>query len=75
MGELLDTFDRLGLWEDTWIVMSTDHGLLLGEKEYLGKNRPPFYNEVAHIPLLIAPPRNTRHRATPHARRSRRPST
>jgi arylsulfatase A-like enzyme len=38
--------------------MSTDHGLLLGEKEYLGKNRPPFYNEVAHIPLLIAPPRN-----------------
>jgi arylsulfatase A-like enzyme len=59
VGELLDAFDRLDLWEDTWIVMSTDHGLLLGEKEYLGKNRPPFYNEVAHVPLLIAPPRNT----------------
>ena len=58
LGELLDRFDRDGLWEDTWIVMSTDHGLLLGEKEYLGKNRPPFYNEVTHIPLLIAPPRS-----------------
>jgi arylsulfatase A-like enzyme len=58
LGELLDTFDRHDLWRDTWIVMSTDHGLLLGEKEYLGKNRPPFYNEVAHIPLLIAPPRD-----------------
>jgi arylsulfatase A-like enzyme len=44
--------------------MSTDHGLLLGEKEFLGKNRPPFYNEVAHIPLLIAPPRNAG--LTPH---------
>ena len=58
VGELLDQFDRDDLWADTWIVLSTDHGLLLGEKEYLGKNRPPFYNEVAHIPLLIAPPRN-----------------
>lgn len=58
LGGLLDRFDRDDLWSDTWIVLSTDHGLLLGEKEFLGKNRPPFYNEVAHIPLLIAPPRN-----------------
>jgi len=59
LGTLLDTFDRHDLWQDTWIILSTDHGLLLGEKEFLGKNRPPFYNEVAHIPLLIAPPRQT----------------
>jgi arylsulfatase A-like enzyme len=56
LGRLLDAFDRHDLWRDTWIVLSTDHGLLLGEKQFLGKNRPPFYNEVAHIPLLIAPP-------------------
>jgi arylsulfatase A-like enzyme len=56
LGRLLDAFDRHGLWEDTWLILSTDHGLLLGEKEFLGKNRPPFFNEVAHIPLLIAPP-------------------
>lgn len=58
LGELLDRFDRHDLWRDTWLFLSTDHGLLLGEKEYLGKNRPPFYNEVAHIPLLIGVPRN-----------------
>ncbi|MEP7327752.1 MAG: sulfatase [Betaproteobacteria bacterium] len=58
LGTLLDTFDRHDMWADTWIITSTDHGLLLGEKEYLGKNRPPFFNEVAHIPLLITPPRN-----------------
>jgi arylsulfatase A-like enzyme len=56
LGELLDRFDQLDLWKDTCLILSTDHGLLLGEKEYLGKNRPPFYNEVAHIPLLIATP-------------------
>ena len=58
VGTLLDTFDRHDMWKDTWLVMSTDHGLLLGEKEYLGKNRPPFFNEVANIPLIIGAPRN-----------------
>jgi arylsulfatase A-like enzyme len=56
LGALLDAFDRHDLWRDTFLIVSTDHGLLLGEKEFLGKNRPPFYNEVAHIPLLVAPP-------------------
>ncbi|MBL8382952.1 MAG: sulfatase [Burkholderiales bacterium] len=56
LGQLLDCFDRHDLWRDTWLIMSTDHGLLLGEKELLGKNRPPFYNEIAHIPLTIAAP-------------------
>ena len=59
LGRLLDTFDRHDLWRDTWLVLSTDHGLLLGEKQFIGKNRPPFYNEVAHIPLLVAPPTST----------------
>ena len=58
VGVLLDTFDRHDLWKDTWLIMSTDHGLLLGEKEYLGKNRPPFFNEVANIPLIIGTPRS-----------------
>jgi arylsulfatase A-like enzyme len=57
LGRLLDRFDQHDLWKDTWLILSTDHGLLLGEKEFLGKNRPPFFNEVAHIPLLVAPPR------------------
>lgn len=58
LGTLLDRFDQDDLWSDTWIILSTDHGLLLGEKEFLGKNRPPFFNEVAQIPLFVAPPRS-----------------
>ncbi|MDQ6620559.1 MAG: sulfatase [Pseudomonadota bacterium] len=56
LGTLLDLLDAEDMWRDTCVILSTDHGLLLGEKEFLGKNRPPFYNEVANIPLMIAAP-------------------
>lgn len=66
LGRLLDYFDKHDLWKDTALVLSTDHGLLLGEHEYWGKNRPPFFNEVTHIPLFIHDPRCP----TPGARRT-----
>jgi len=53
LGRLLDTFDRLDLWRDTALIVSTDHGFLLGEKELWGKIIMPVYNEVAHIPLFV----------------------
>ena len=57
LGQLLDYFDAHDLWKDTALILSTDHGLLLGEHEYWGKNRPPFFNEVTHIPLFVHDPR------------------
>ncbi|GGH24199.1 sulfatase [Alsobacter metallidurans] len=57
LGRLLDYFDENDLWSDTALIVSTDHGLLLGEHEFWGKNRPPFFNEVTHIPLFIHDPR------------------
>jgi hypothetical protein len=57
LGRLLDYFDAHDLWRDTALIVSTDHGLLLGEHEYWGKNRPPFFNEVTHTPLFIHDPR------------------
>ena len=56
LGRILDAFDEYGLWEDTAIVLSTDHGFLLGEHDWWAKNRMPFYNEIAHIPLIIYHP-------------------
>ncbi len=56
LGRVLDWLDAADAWRDTAVILSTDHGLLLGEHEYWGKNRPPFYEEVAHIPLLIHHP-------------------
>ncbi len=37
LGRFLDTMDELRLWDDTLLIVTTDHGLLLGEKDWLGK--------------------------------------
>lgn len=56
LGRLLDAFDEYDLWQDTAIILTTDHGFLLGEHNWWAKNRMPFFNEVAHIPLFIYHP-------------------
>jgi arylsulfatase A-like enzyme len=57
MGQVLDTMDELNLWDDTLLIVTTDHGFLLGEHGWWSKVRPPFFNEVAHIPLFVWDPR------------------
>jgi arylsulfatase A-like enzyme len=56
LGRLLDTMDRLDMWKDTAVVMTSDHGLLLGEHAWWGKNRMPFYDDICRIPLTIYHP-------------------
>lgn len=58
LGELLDYFDRHDLWKDTALVVTTDHGFLLGEHDFWAKNRMNLYEEVAHIPLFLHDPRH-----------------
>lgn len=57
LGKLLDFMDQHGLWDDTMLIVTTDHGFLLGEHGWWAKNRPPFYEELSHIPLFIWDPR------------------
>ncbi len=52
-GELQDTMDRLGLWDTTAVIVTTDHGHYLGEHGWVGKPKSPLYNTLAKIPLLI----------------------
>lgn len=56
LGELFDVLDAHDMWEDTLVVFTTDHGFHLGEHGYMAKNYMPPYNEVFHIPFLIAAP-------------------
>lgn len=51
-GEFLKTMDDLKLWEDTVVIVTSDHGHDLGEHSKLGKQYP-HYDTHAHIPLLI----------------------
>jgi len=55
-GRLLDYLDAHDMWKDTTVILTTDHGFLLGEHDWWGKNRMPFFNEIAHIPLMISHP-------------------
>jgi arylsulfatase A-like enzyme len=58
LGDLLDDFDRNDMWKDTALVVTTDHGFLLGEHDFWAKNRMNMYEEIAHIPLFIHDPRH-----------------
>lgn len=58
LGKVLDEMDRLDMWEDTMLIVNTDHGFLLSEHDWWGKVLMPFYNEVAQTPLFIHDPRH-----------------
>jgi arylsulfatase A-like enzyme len=60
LGRVLDAFDEFGLWDDTLLIVCTDHGLLLGEHEWWGKMVQPWYEENIHVPLFVRDPRTRR---------------
>ncbi len=60
LGKVLDFFDKHNMWQDTLLVVNTDHGFLFGEKEWSGKSVMPVYNEIAHVPFFIWDPRSKR---------------
>ena len=57
LGKILDVMDELNLWDDTMLIVNTDHGFLLGEHDWWGKRRMPWYNEQSNIPLFVWDPR------------------
>lgn len=57
LGKLLDYFDAHDLWRDTALLVTTDHGFLLGEHDFWAKNRMNMYEEIVHIPLFVHDPR------------------
>lgn len=57
LGRILDFFDDHDMWEDTALVVTTDHGFLLGEHDFWAKNRMNLYEEIAHLPLFVYDPR------------------
>ncbi len=51
-GELMTTFDHYNLWDDTMIIITTDHGHDLGERGVFGKQYP-HWDSHANIPMFI----------------------
>jgi len=51
VGEILKTLDENGLADNTLVIFTSDHGEMLGSHGLREKN--VFYEESAHIPLMI----------------------
>ncbi|RII17871.1 Choline-sulfatase [Streptomyces sp. YIM 130001] len=58
LGRVLDAMDTHDMWDDTMLVVGTDHGFLLGEHGWWGKNVQPWYDENIHTPLFVWDPRS-----------------
>ncbi|MBC2600411.1 sulfatase [Puniceicoccus vermicola] len=57
LGTLLDKMDAENLWEDTMLVVWTDHGFLLGEHDWWSKMMMPWWEETARTPFFVWDPR------------------
>lgn len=60
-GKVLDALDATGAWDDTVVIVTTDHGHYLGDRDVHGRDvwgKPgvPVYKPLGHIPLMIAWP-------------------
>ena len=57
LGDVLDLMDEQAMWDDTMLIVWTDHGYMLGEHEAWAKGWMPYYQEIAHTPFFVWDPR------------------
>jgi len=58
LGRVLDAMDEHDLWDDTMLIVNTDHGFLLGEHGWWAKGITPWFNELVHLPMYLWDPRS-----------------
>lgn len=61
LGKVLDALDATNGWEDTVVILTSDHGHYLGDRDVYGRDiwgKPgvPVYKPLGHIPLMVAWP-------------------
>lgn len=56
LKRLFDTLKRLGLYNDSLIIFTADHGEGMGEHDYYFAHGEYLYNTLTHVPLIIKCP-------------------
>lgn len=59
MGRIMDVMTRRGLWENTLVIFTTDHGEMLGDFGRTGKGN--FSEQVIRPPYIVVPPGSRPH--------------
>ncbi len=54
IGQILDVIDKSSLKDNTIIILTSDHGWGMGEKDYLYKNS--LWQESTQVPLIVRVP-------------------
>jgi len=62
LGRVWDALAALGMWDDTFIVVTSDHGEQLGDQDRIGKGG--CFESSYHVPLLVRDPRHPRGHAS-----------
>lgn len=52
LGEFFDFLREKGLWEDTLIVVTADHGQMLGEEDHYG-HQYSVHEKLVSVPLMV----------------------
>ena len=55
IGRLVEGLKAAGAWDDTIIVLTSDHGEMMGDHWTLGKFG--YFDQAYHIPLIVRDPR------------------
>jgi arylsulfatase A-like enzyme len=56
VGKLLDTLEYLGLAKNTVVMLVSDHGFHLGERDWVGKSAWRLTPELTQVPLIVREP-------------------
>lgn len=55
LGRIWDAIRKAGAWDDTIIILTSDHAEMMGDHYLLGKGG--YFDQSFHIPLIIRDPR------------------
>jgi arylsulfatase A-like enzyme len=56
LARLVNELEARGLWETTWIIVTSDHGEQFGEHG-LHRHGNSLHRQTVHVPLIVVPPR------------------